>query len=199
MVTPIAWSQPSGSSFKRAEKSWLIAAILTGQKDKGLEVPGPRCRRSQCSASDPRSRFRNGSPRGLRPPELPAGKRGGWHHDSVYPSFRLTSFAPRAMNFASKCTSQAATLQTTRLFARCPADMSPRAAPPRRLGRSSIFQPVPAPAGFATRANTHFAALRVKSTKKGLVGVSNELLKLKGLAKRVCIKPGRRYLIYYSG
>jgi hypothetical protein len=43
--------------------------------------------------------------RGSRPPELPAGKRGGWHHDSVYPSFRLTSFAQWAMNFAVECTS----------------------------------------------------------------------------------------------
>src|SRR6266567_7651430 len=25
--------------------------------------------------------------RSCLPPELPAGKRGGWHHDSVYPSF----------------------------------------------------------------------------------------------------------------
>src|SRR5713101_4259519 len=43
--------------------------------------------------------FGKGGPRGSLPPELPAGKRGGWHHDSVYPSFRLTSFAPRALNF----------------------------------------------------------------------------------------------------
>ena len=103
------------------------------------------------------------------------------------------------MNFASKCTSQAATLQTTRLFARCPADMSPRAAPPRRLGRSSIFQPVPAPAGFATRANPHLSALEVNSTRKRLSGYSSELLKLKRLTKRVVIKPDGRYLIYYSG
>src|ERR1700694_730820 len=48
----------------------------------------------------------NGSPRGSRPPELPAGKRGGWAHDSVYPSFRLTSFAPRAVNFAPECPSR---------------------------------------------------------------------------------------------
>src|SRR5258708_21137887 len=44
--------------------------------------------------------FGKGGPRGSLPPELPAGKRGGWHHDSVYPSFRLTSFAPRALNFS---------------------------------------------------------------------------------------------------
>jgi hypothetical protein len=62
-------------------------------------------------ASDSRSRIRNGSPRGSRPPELPAGKRGGWHHDWVYPSFRLTSFAPRALNFVQKCTSRSAVLR----------------------------------------------------------------------------------------
>src|SRR5260370_42384976 len=43
--------------------------------------------------------FGKGGPRGSLPPELPAGKRGGWHPDSVYPSFRLTSFAPRALHF----------------------------------------------------------------------------------------------------
>src|SRR5260370_12912921 len=45
--------------------------------------------------------FGKGGPRGSLPPELPAGKRGGWHHDSVYPTFRLTSLAPRALNFCS--------------------------------------------------------------------------------------------------
>src|SRR5712692_9684280 len=47
----------------------------------------------------PRVGCGKGGPRGSLPPELPAGKRGGWHHDSVYPSFRLTSFAPRALIF----------------------------------------------------------------------------------------------------
>src|SRR5439155_16711902 len=56
------------------------------------------------TASDSRSRTRFRSPRGLRPPELPAGKRGGWHHDSVYPKLRLTSFAPRALNFDGNTT-----------------------------------------------------------------------------------------------
>src|SRR2546426_12594664 len=61
--------------------------------------PAPSLDVRSASASDSRSRVRNGGPRGSHPPELPAGKRGGWHHDSVYPSFRLTSFAPRALNF----------------------------------------------------------------------------------------------------
>jgi len=46
-----------------------------------------------------------GTSRGPLPPELPAGKRGGWYHDSVYPTFRLTSFAPRAVNFGPECIS----------------------------------------------------------------------------------------------
>src|SRR5260370_8949393 len=44
--------------------------------------------------------FGKGGPRGSLPPELPAGKRGGWHHDSVFPSFPLPPFAPRPLNFA---------------------------------------------------------------------------------------------------
>src|SRR5436309_15585751 len=42
------------------------------------------------TASDSRSRIRIVEAleaRSCLPPELPAGKRGGWHHDSVYPSF----------------------------------------------------------------------------------------------------------------
>ena len=45
-----------------------------------------------------------GTSRGPLPPELPAGKRGGWHRDSVYPRFRLTSFAHRAVNFGGEFT-----------------------------------------------------------------------------------------------
>src|SRR5439155_1662181 len=45
-----------------------------------------------------------GTRRGPLPPELPAGKRGGWHRDSVYPRFRLTSFAHRAVNFGGEFT-----------------------------------------------------------------------------------------------
>ena len=45
-----------------------------------------------------------GTSRGPLPPELPAGKRGGWYRDSVYPRFRLTSFAPRAVNFGREFT-----------------------------------------------------------------------------------------------
>src|ERR1700704_5477300 len=69
----------------------------------------------------------NGSPRGSRPPELPAGKRGGWHHDSVYPSFRLTSFAPRAVNFEPECTSghEVVVFCATKLLARCHASTAP--------------------------------------------------------------------------
>src|SRR5947207_5798169 len=42
------------------------------------------------TACDSRSRIRIVEAlkaRSCLPPELPAGKRGGWHHDSVYPSF----------------------------------------------------------------------------------------------------------------
>src|SRR5712691_2329359 len=77
--------------------------------------------------------FGKGGPRGSLPPELPAGKRGGWHHDSVYPSFRLTSFAPRALNFVTECTSRL----TTKLLARCHPDMSPCVAHPNRPPPSS--------------------------------------------------------------
>src|SRR6202030_275615 len=45
--------------------------------------------RSQCYRLRLQEPDSDGSPRGLRPPELPAGKRGGWHHGSVYP--RLAS------------------------------------------------------------------------------------------------------------
>src|SRR5712691_2863890 len=98
---PIAWSQPSGIAFRRSEKSWLTNKILAVEsKEPGHVARLLRCRRSRCyrlRLQEPDSELE--ALRGLRPPELPAGKRGGWHHDSVYPSFRLTSFAPRALNF----------------------------------------------------------------------------------------------------
>src|SRR5579872_6276242 len=88
--------------------------------------------------------------RGSRPPELPAGKRGGWHRDSVYPRFRLTSFAPRAVNFVRNSTpsnptnsaamSVAGSLRTpaTKLLARCRPVTWPSVERQRRLPRSSM-------------------------------------------------------------
>src|SRR2546422_4907316 len=115
MVMPIACSHPSGSSFRRFAKSWLIDGDGAMKRRRAGE-PALRCRRSQCFRLRLQEPDPDGSPRGSRPPELPAGKRGGWHHDSVYPSFRLTSSAPRALNFAPKCTSQNAGWAATRLF-----------------------------------------------------------------------------------
>src|SRR5207245_5235208 len=60
---------------------------------KGEPGNGPAlCRRSQnyrLRLQEPDSELE--ALRGSRPPELPAGKRGGWLRDSVYPRFRLTS------------------------------------------------------------------------------------------------------------
>src|SRR6476660_7721698 len=77
---------------------------LNPEKSKGRRSGPPMSTFAVLPPPTPGAGSGNGSPRGSRPPELPAGKRGGWHHDSVYPSFRLTSFAPRAVNFAQECT-----------------------------------------------------------------------------------------------
>src|SRR5260370_20425380 len=108
MLMPIVSGQPPRTAFICAEKSSLTSRNPTCAwlKDEGLGDPGPR--RSTFAvlpASDSRSRIRNGSPRGSIPPELPAGKRGGWHHDSVYPNFRHPSLAPPALSFAPECDS----------------------------------------------------------------------------------------------
>src|SRR5487761_1787040 len=116
MVTPIVCSHPSGRSFMRLAKSWLTGKSWHERPRPGIPAEllnKTRGRRTGPSLSTfavlppptPGAGSGNGSPRGSRPPELPAGKRGGWHHDSVYPSFRLTSFAPRAVNFEKECTS----------------------------------------------------------------------------------------------
>jgi len=90
----------------------FLREVFNHERDGGMKRRRPGLSRPPLSTfavlppPTPGAGSGNGSPRGSRPPELPAGKRGGWHHDSVYPSFRLTSFAPRAMNFAVKCTSE---------------------------------------------------------------------------------------------
>src|ERR1700694_4481728 len=113
----------------------------------------------------------NGSPRASRPPELPAGKRGGWHHDSVYPSFRLTSFAPRAVNFAPECTSRKVGAARNYTFRSMPRTNPSRAQPKNAR---------------ETAAPSTGRALRIMQASS------------KRLNKRVVQKPDGRYLIYYE-
>src|SRR5207253_9949209 len=67
--------------------------------------------------------------RSCLPPELLAGKRGGWNHDSVYPSFASppcpTGVELRLESLANK------------LLPRCLAVTSQCVAPPRRRHRRS--------------------------------------------------------------
>lgn len=68
-------------------------------------TPALKRLRSQCyrlRLQEPELEMEALEARSCLPPELPAGKRGGWHRDSVYPKLRLTSFAPRALNFEAK-------------------------------------------------------------------------------------------------
>src|SRR5437899_7661779 len=108
---------PSGEKKSRAKRSLRHK----GEPGNGAISPtkgepgnGPAlCRRSQnyrLRLQEPDSELE--ALRGSRPPELPAGKRGGWLRDSVYPRFRLTSFAPRALNFEAECTSPQAPLDS---------------------------------------------------------------------------------------
>src|SRR5256885_7970532 len=63
----------------------VVVKITKGGEDPGLSVYV-----RSATASDSRSRIRIVEAlkaRSCLPPELPAGKRGGRHHDSVYPSF----------------------------------------------------------------------------------------------------------------
>src|SRR5712692_7762279 len=133
MVTPIARSQPSAALLTRSRHSELMNTKNPSVREKRREPGNPRlslCRRSQCFRLRlQESGSEKGAPRGSLPPELPAGKRGGWHHDSVYPSFRLTSFAPRALNFEASVPAQGRTPTTTKLMARC------LGVRPRRLSR----------------------------------------------------------------
>src|SRR5690349_8280298 len=98
IVMPIALTQPSGMAFSCSENSSAIDRHRNHQKKLRVgNSPDPQRLRSQyyrlrLQEPDPVQK-----PRGLRPPELLAGKRGGWYRDSVYPKLRLTSFAPRAL------------------------------------------------------------------------------------------------------
>src|SRR5437879_3927197 len=132
---------PSGEKKSRAKRSLRHK----GEPGNGAISPtkgepgnGPAlCRRSQnyrLRLQEPDSELE--ALRGSRPPELPAGKRGGWLRDSVYPRFRLTSFAPRALNFEAECTSRRAQ-RAPRLIPRCHADTSPCVAPRTRPLRRS--------------------------------------------------------------
>src|SRR6266852_1325632 len=89
--------------------------------------------------------FGKGRPRGSLPPELPAGKRGGWHHDSVYPSFRLTSFAPRALNFWASVPAVRSALD----FSLDATQTCPRV---RRLGGERVAAGIGARGGEVARA-----------------------------------------------
>src|SRR5256885_5895693 len=51
-----------------------------------------------------------GSLRRSRPPELPAGKRGGLHHDSVYPRLASPPLPHGQVNFGPDLTSRPVTL-----------------------------------------------------------------------------------------
>src|SRR5229473_8556820 len=102
MVTPIACSQPSAALLNRSGHSGLMNTKNPSEQKKTRVGESPTLALSTFAVLPPPTPgvgFGKGGPRGSLPPELPAGKRGGWHHDSVYPSFRLTSFAPRALNF----------------------------------------------------------------------------------------------------
>src|SRR2546421_11930415 len=125
---PIALSQPSGLSLRRVVKSWLTPANPS-QKKLRARQSGPQRLRSQCY----RLRLQKSgsgirSPRGLCPPELPAGKRGGLHHDSVYPSLASPP-CPTGVELRESV--------PNKLCGRCPADMSPCVELPRRRHRSS--------------------------------------------------------------
>src|SRR4029077_4191611 len=81
--------------------------IVVTEKSEGRIAPTLTRLRSQCyrlRLQEPDSEMEALEVRSYPPPELPAGKRGGWHHDWVYPKLRLTSFAPRALNFAANST-----------------------------------------------------------------------------------------------
>src|SRR5487761_69998 len=183
MVTPIVCSHPSGRSFMRLAKSWLTGKSWHERPRPGIPAEllnKTRGRRTGPSLSTfavlppptPGAGSGNGSPRGSRPPELPAGKRGGWHHDSVYPSFRLTSFAPRAVNFAVECTS----VSTGR----------------RRLHRPNYtFRSMP-------RSQSASAAARDAESVRVASRPQRAKKEAKRLSKRVVLKTDGRYLIYYE-
>src|SRR5260370_27441216 len=105
--TPIAWSHPSGASLICSEKSCPTNGNRSGaEKEESRASARLPCRRSRCyrlRLQEPDSELE--ALRGSRPPELPAGKRGGWHPDSVYPRLPLTPLTPRALDFEAECTS----------------------------------------------------------------------------------------------
>src|SRR5260370_9384075 len=168
MVTPIACSQPSAALLNRSGHSGLMDTKNPGDQKKtraGESRPLALSTFVVLRPPTPGVGLGKGGHRVSLPPELPAGKRGGWHHDSVYPSFRLTSFAPRALNFEASVPAQGRTPTTTKLMARClgvrprrpsrvrfptPTLLARRAGrgprrPPRRPGPRS--EPCPNPMG----------------------------------------------------
>src|SRR5690349_22987104 len=105
--------------------------ILVREKSKGREDSALTGLRSQCyrlRLQEPDSDLEALEARSCLPPELPAGKRGGWHHDSVYPSFASPP-CPTGVELRRK---------VYRIdLPGCPSDMSPCAARPTRRRRSS--------------------------------------------------------------
>src|SRR5216683_4719167 len=182
MVTPIACSQPSAALLNRSGHSGLMNTKNPSDQKKTRAGESPTLALSTFAVLPPPTPgvgFGKGGPRGSFPPELPAGKRGGWHHDSVYPSFRLTSFAPRALNFEASVPAQGRTPTTTKLMARClgvrprrlsrvrfptPTLLVRRAGrrlrrPPRRAGSRSESCPSPIGATSSTTRNRERASL----------------------------------------
>src|SRR5216684_5998550 len=112
-------SQPSAALLNRSGHSGFMNTKNPSDQKKTRVGESPTLALSTFAVLPPPTPgvgFGKGGPRGSFPPELPAGKRGGWHHGSVYPSFRLTSFAPRALNFEASVPAQGRATSPTKLW-----------------------------------------------------------------------------------